>query len=149
MDRRLCMQLVIFFTRVLLASTLLLQKSPSHRVRFSGIEIQLAIATLVVSTSAAPAFAGDIAQGRQLFSDNCASCHMGGENYVKVERTLKKDALEKYGIGVEQPSILSFVMNSQRHKNLVFFRAEGGKLDPQQWEDVTTFISDQAKSEKW
>lgn len=117
------------------------------RHNFHGIHTQIAIAALIAS--ATPAHAGNIDQGQKLFDDNCASCHMGGANYAKPERTLQQDALVKYGIGVEQPSIMSFVTNSQKHKNLVFFRAEGGKLNPQQWEDVTTFISDQAKGDKW
>lgn len=65
------------------------------------------------------------------------------------KRTLKKDALEKYGVGLDQPSIQNFATNNGRHKNLVFFRMEGGKLNPSQWEDVTTYISDQATGEKW
>lgn len=151
MDRRLLFQLVLLFLKVLLVRPLVPQQPgpQAPRIHFRGLPKQLATATLMLLTSASPAFAGDIVQGQQLFNDNCASCHMGGANFAKPERTLKKDALEKYGIGVEQPSILSFVTNSQRHKNLVFFRAEGGKLNPQQWEDVTSYISDQAKNEKW
>lgn len=108
-------------------------------------------ATIILSSGpAAAATAGDISRGQQLFNDNCASCHMGGANYVNPDRTLKKEALVKYGIGLEPDSILSFVTNqSQRHKNLIFFRVEGGKLNPQQWEDATAFISDQAKGDKW
>jgi cytochrome c6 len=104
---------------------------------------------LVVIPSPAAA-AGDIGLGQQLFDANCAGCHMGGANFVSPERTLRQDALVKYGIGVEPASILSFVTkNSPRHQNLVFFRAEGGKLNPQQWEDVTTYIADQAQGDKW
>jgi cytochrome c6 len=103
----------------------------------------------LVATPAAAA-AGDISRGQQLFDANCAGCHLGGANFVSPERTLRQDALVKYGIGVEPASILSFVTkNSPRHQNLVFFRAEGGKLNPQQWEDVTTYIADQAQGDKW
>ena len=92
---------------------------------------------------------GDIGKGEVLFNNNCASCHIGGNNVVNEQRTLKRDALEKFGIGLDQPGIKDFVTNSLRHKNLVFFRVEGGKLNPEQWEDVTTYISDQAKGDKW
>ena len=92
---------------------------------------------------------GDIGKGEVLFNNNCASCHVGGNNVVNEQRTLKRDALEKFGIGLDQPGIKDFVTNSLRHKNLVFFRVEGGKLNPEQWEDVTTYISDQAKGDKW
>jgi cytochrome c6 len=104
----------------------------------------------LVATPAAAAAGGDIGRGQQLFDANCAGCHMGGANFVSSERTLRQDALVKYGIGVEPASILSFVTkNSPRHQNLVFFRAEGGKLNPQQWEDVTTYVADQAQGDKW
>jgi cytochrome c6 len=96
-----------------------------------------------------PALGGDIAKGEELFVKNCASCHIGGSNLVNEKRTLKKDALEKFGIGLDQESIQNFVTNNGRHKNLVFFKMEGGKLNPTQWEDVTTYISDQAIGEKW
>ena len=92
---------------------------------------------------------GDIGKGEVLFKNNCASCHIDGSNLVNVQRTLKRDALEKFGIGLDQPSIKNFVTNNMRHKNLVFFRVEGGKLNDDQWEDVTTYISDQAKGDKW
>jgi cytochrome c6 len=105
--------------------------------------------TLLLVSLASPASAGDIGRGEILFTGNCASCHMGGTNVVNEQRTLKKDALEQFGIGLDQPGIQTFVTNSMRHKNLVFFRVEGGKLTPSQWEDVTTYISDQAKGDKW
>ena len=66
---------------------------------------------------------------------------------MNEKRTLKKDALEKFGIGLDQESIQNFVTSNGRHQNLVFFK--GGKLNPTQWEDVTTYISDQAIGEKW
>ena len=34
----------------------------------------------------------------QLFASNCASCHAGGKNLLNPQKTLKKDALEKYGM---------------------------------------------------
>ena len=48
---------------------------------------------------------------------------------------------------LDQGSIQNFVTSNGRHQNLVFFK--GGKLNPTQWEDVTTYISDQAIGEKW
>ncbi|NEO42450.1 MAG: c-type cytochrome [Moorea sp. SIOASIH] len=32
----------------------------------------------------------------QVFSANCAACHAGGKNLINAQKTLKKDALEKY-----------------------------------------------------
>ncbi|NEO79717.1 MAG: c-type cytochrome [Moorea sp. SIO4G3] len=34
----------------------------------------------------------------QVFAGNCAACHAGGKNLINAQKTLKKDALEKYGM---------------------------------------------------
>jgi cytochrome c6 len=107
------------------------------------------MAMVVLLPTESAVAAGEVGRGQQLFNDNCAGCHLGGANYVSPDRTLRQDALVKYGIGVESSSIRSFVTNNARHQNLVFFRVEGGKLNPQQWDDVTTFIADQAQGDKW
>ena len=51
---------------------------------------------LALVLGASPSFAADAAHGGQIFSANCAACHMGGGNVVNAERTLKQDALEAY-----------------------------------------------------
>jgi cytochrome c6 len=101
------------------------------------------------STASATTTGGDIGKGEQLFVNNCAGCHMGGNNFANEKRTLKKEALLQYGVGLDQPSLERFVTNSLVHQKLVFFRVEGGKLTPDQWEDVTTYIADQANGDKW
>ena len=40
-----------------------------------------------------PAFAADLANGKQIFEGNCAACHAGGQNVIQAEKTLEKDAL--------------------------------------------------------
>ncbi len=48
---------------------------------------------------ALPAYAdADLATGAKVFSANCAACHAGGINLVNAEKTLKKEALEKFGM---------------------------------------------------
>lgn len=149
--------LVLFLISLCISSSLGLAletvfSSATRTSRASVLKHGLKIATLsVVVGMGGPskAAAGDFGVGQKLFSDNCASCHLGGANFVKEERTLEKEALEKYGVGTDQQSIQTFVTNSQRHRNLVFFRVEGGKLNAQQWEDVTEFVSEQATQGKW
>ena len=109
----------------------------------------LSVGAFLMLANPSPAAAGDVGRGQQLFDMNCASCHGGGNNYVKEQKTLKRDALEKFGVGVEQKGIQDWVTKSQQHKNLVFFKMDGGKLNEQQWEDVTTYVADQASGEKW
>jgi cytochrome c6 len=36
--------------------------------------------------------------GKQVFSNNCSACHVGGGNVLIAEKTLMKEALEKYGM---------------------------------------------------
>lgn len=45
---------------------------------------------------AMPAYAGDVAAGKQVFEKNCATCHLGGDNVVISSQTLKQEALEQY-----------------------------------------------------
>jgi len=55
--------------------------------------------TLSLTVWLAPAArAADMGKGAQVFSANCASCHMGGNNIVNAAKTLKKADLEKYGM---------------------------------------------------
>ena len=92
----------------------------------------------------------DVLRGQQVFDANCASCHLGGANFVNEKRTLQKEALTSFGVGIEASSIHKFLtQDSQRHKSMVFFRAEGGKLTPEQWGDVASYVADQAQGDKW
>ena len=96
-----------------------------------------------------PAIAGDVGKGEQLFVNNCSGCHIGGSNLVNEKRTLKKEALLQYGVGLDPAAIKGFLTNSLQHKKLVFFRVDGGKLTDDQWEDAAIYVSYQANGEKW
>ncbi len=37
-----------------------------------------------------------VAHGEQVFSSNCAACHIGGGNVVNGQRTLQQDDLKAY-----------------------------------------------------
>lgn len=100
--------------------------------------VLLAIALLTVSF-AAPAFAGDAANGAKVFSANCAACHMGGNNVIVANKTLKKDALETYGMNSLE-AITSQVKNG---KNAM--PAFGGRLTDAQIEDVATYVLEQSE----
>ncbi len=56
----------------------------------------IALTMLVSLTFGQPAFA-EVSAGAKIFNNNCASCHAGGSNRVVAAKTLKADALEKYG----------------------------------------------------
>jgi cytochrome c6 len=101
----------------------------------SVLLVGIAIFTLAFSS---PAFAADTASGKKIFSANCASCHAGGKNLVQANKTLKKDALEKYGM-YSAEAIITQVTNG---KNAM--PAFKGRLKPAQIEDVTAYVLEQA-----
>ncbi|WP_341530983.1 c-type cytochrome [Nostoc sp. UHCC 0302] len=101
----------------------------------SVILLGIAIFTFAFST---PAFAADTASGAKVFSANCASCHAGGKNLVQAPKNLKKEALEKYGLYSAEAII------SQVTKGKNAMPAFGGRLKPNQIEDVAAYVLEQA-----
>ncbi|RCJ17370.1 cytochrome C6 [Nostoc minutum NIES-26] len=100
----------------------------------SVLLLGIAIFTFAFSS---PALA-NTANGAKLFSANCASCHAGGKNLVQAQKTLKKDALEKYGINSAE-AIIAQVTNG---KNAM--PAFKGRLKPNQIEDIAAYVLEQA-----
>jgi cytochrome c6 len=98
----------------------------------------LAIALLTVSF-APPAFAGDAANGAKIFSANCAACHMGGNNVIMANKTLKSDALKTYGMD----SVAAITTQIKNGKNAM--PAFGGRLSDAQIEDVATYVLSQSE----
>jgi len=99
-----------------------------------------------------PAYAasigGNLEQGQELFTNNCASCHAGGMNVMKEKKTLRKDALEKF-VGLDEEKVKAFVQESGQHKRLIFPKVPGGKFTDDAYADVVTYIVDQATGDKW
>ena len=91
-----------------------------------------------------PAFAGDIAQGQQVFATNCVACHAGGRNVVQAQKTLQKDGLENYleNYGTEH-NISAIVYQVTNGKNAM--PAFGGRLTAEQIDDVAAYVNDQAE----
>lgn len=63
--------------------------------------VWVAIALFSVSIALfAPGFThsvlADNPNGQQVFNANCSACHIGGNNVIISNKTLKRDALEKY-----------------------------------------------------
>ena len=77
---------------------------------------EVAAATLGAAALLAPfaAFAGDIESGATIFAGNCAACHAGGNNVIAAEKTLRKDALDKYlAGGRKESSVVTQVTNGK------------------------------------
>ncbi len=85
-----------------------------------------------------PALAGDAANGAKIFSANCAACHIGGGNVVMAQKTLKKEALEKYGMNSLE-AITKQVTNGKGA--MPSFKS---RLKPPQIEDVATYVLEQS-----
>ena len=98
----------------------------------------VAIATVFFSFNA-PALAGDAAAGASIFSANCAMCHAGGKNTVNPSKTLAKADLEKYG----KDSIEAII--AQVTNGAGAMPSFKGRLNPEQIENVATYVLSQAE----
>ena len=58
--------------------------------------LSLALAALIALFSPSMVSAADAAHCEQIFSANCAACHIGGGNVVNGQRTLQQDDLKAY-----------------------------------------------------
>jgi len=85
-----------------------------------------------------PALAADAASGAKIFSANCAACHAGGRNVIMANKTLQKEALEKYSMN-SMEAIVTQVTNG---KNAM--PAFKGRLNQAQIEDVASYVLAQA-----
>ncbi|MFM6182869.1 MAG: cytochrome c6 PetJ [Dolichospermum sp.] len=101
----------------------------------SVLLLSVAIFTFAFSS---PALAANTANGAALFKANCAQCHLGGKNLVNAAKTLKKGALEKYGM-YSTEAIIAQVTNGKGA-----MPAFGKKLKADQIEDVAAYVLEQA-----
>lgn len=101
--------------------------------------VMLAIAVFAFSWTR-PALAGDADNGAKIFSTSCAACHIGGGNVIMANKNLKKEALDKYAMN----SLEAITKQVYNGKNAM--PAFGGRLNPQEIEDVATYVLE--KSEK-
>jgi cytochrome c6 len=85
-----------------------------------------------------PSLAADTSSGAKIFSANCAACHAGGRNIVMADKTLKKEALTKYGMD----SLDAIIAQVTKGKNAM--PAFKGRLNPEQIEDVANYVLEKA-----
>ena len=117
---------------------LLLQRKHVMKRILSILLLGLVIFTFAFTS---PAFAQDAGSGKKIFSANCASCHAGGKNLVQANKTLKKDALEKYNMY----SAEAIIYQVTKGKNAM--PAFGGRLKPDQIANVAAYVLQQADSD--
>jgi cytochrome c6 len=82
---------------------------------------------------------GDAVLGAKIFSANCASCHMRGGNLVSPAKTLKKEALAKYGMD-SADKIITQVTNGKNAMPSFKGRLKGDAIA-----NVTAYVLSQAE----
>lgn len=87
----------------------------------------------------APALAADLDHGKQVFSTNCAACHVGGGNVVNGAKTLQHSDLVKYDMA-SLAAIQTQVKNGK-----AAMPAFLGRLSEADIEDVATYVLSQAE----
>jgi cytochrome c6 len=86
-----------------------------------------------------PAFAGDV-DGAQIFTNNCAACHLGGGNVINGAKTLKMADLSANGKDTVE-AIQTQVTNGNGA-----MPAFGGRLTEAEIEAVANYVLAQADS---
>jgi cytochrome c6 len=99
----------------------------------------IALTMLVSLAFGQPAFA-EVSPGAKIFNNNCAQCHAGGRNNVIASKTLKADALEKYG----KNSVEAISLQVTKGKGAM--PAFGKKLSPEEINLVANYVLEQAQN---
>ena len=103
------------------------------------LTVVLMTLSVLTITLSPPALAADTANGAQVFSVQCAGCHVNGGNIVRRGKTLKQKALKKYGMD-SIDAIAYLVANGKN--NMSAFK---DRLSDQQIEDVAAYVLGQAE----
>merc|ERR1740139_626493 len=94
------------------------------------------VAAAIAIVGVSPALAGDVEAGSELFSMNCAACHARGQNGVMPEKTLEKEALDKYlASGSSEGSVIKQVTNGK-----YLMPAFGGRLSDDDIANVASYV---------
>ncbi|MDX2097385.1 MAG: c-type cytochrome [Leptolyngbyaceae cyanobacterium bins.59] len=85
----------------------------------------------------------NVAAGAKIFSANCAACHLGGNNVIMGDKTLKKAALEKYLPDFQAQPLETIIYQVKNGKNAM--PAFSGRLSDDQIADVAAYVLGQAE----
>lgn len=85
------------------------------------------------------ASAGDTVAGKTVFNANCAACHMGGRNTIIPMKNLGKEALEKFDKFSPEAIVKQVTYGAGAMPRF------GGRLKPEQIENVAAYVFDQAE----
>ena len=112
--------------------------------RIAGL-LTLLLALIVVMAPQRPAFAisTDLERGEQIFSSNCAACHMGGGNVIRASRTLKMRDLNSHLEAYQQDPLEAIEHSIEDGKNAM--PAYAGELSEDDIIAVATYVEQQAE----
>nr|YP_010619581.1 cytochrome c553 [Tayloriella tenebrosa]WAX03594.1 cytochrome c553 [Tayloriella tenebrosa] len=85
----------------------------------------------------------DLDAGEQVFSQNCAACHVGGNNSVNPPKTLKLEALSQYS----KDSIEA--IKYQVENGAGSMPAFADRLSDEEISNVANFVLNKAKNNNW
>jgi cytochrome c6 len=100
--------------------------------------LAIALFTSTTLTFNRPALANK-PDGQQIFNANCSACHIGGNNVIIANKTLRKEALEKYGMN----SLAAIKDQVTNGKNAM--PAFEGRLKEAEIEAVANYVLSQAE----
>ncbi len=80
--------------------------------------------------------------GARIFTSNCAACHVGGSNVLIANKTLKKEALEKY-LEADPDLTQAIIYQIQNGKNAM--PAFKDRLSQTEIFDVSAYVLEQAE----
>ncbi len=101
--------------------------------------LSIGLAIWLVIRVMSPASASEITNGAKLFNANCSACHMGGSNVIISSKTLKKEALDKYGMA-SLDAIKHQIMSGKNA--MPSFRS---RLKDDQIEDIAHYVMTQSQ----
>ncbi|WP_038024062.1 c-type cytochrome [Synechococcus sp. RS9916] len=104
--------------------------------------LAIGLSALISLLSPSIAFAADAAHGAQVFSANCAACHIGGGNVVNGQRTLQQDDLKAYLANYNDGHEEAIAYQVTNGKNGM--PAFGGKLSSDDIADVAAYVESQS-----
>ena len=104
--------------------------------------LSLALAVLIALFSPSMVSAADVPHGAQVFSSNCAACHIGGGNVVNGQRTLQQDDLKAYLANYNDGHEEAIAYQVTNGKNGM--PAFGPKLSDADIADVAAYVESQS-----
>ena len=114
-------------------------------VRLAGLLLMLLalFGPVLVPTPAFALESAAIEQGEQIFSSNCAACHMGGGNVIRANRSLKIRDLNSHLEEYQQDPLEAIEHQIEAGKNAM--PSYEGKLSEAEIIAVATYVEQQAE----